>query len=363
MNASSQIVRHDFCVARDDLRNTCLVSAPAGELAEGEARLRVERFALSANNITYAVFGDELGYWNVFPAREGLGRIPAWGFGEVVETRNDAVALGERVYGLLPMSTELVLRPGEATATGFVDGSPHRAGMHPFYNRYLREASVRDRTPDDPFAALMRPLALTAMLIAGFLVDEGVFGSRRVIVSSASSRTAFALGTMLRSLPDPVEVVGLTSSARIEVVRAGRAFDSVLGYDAVDALPLEDAVFVDIAGDASVRLAVHQRLGSALRHSCVVGATHWESRSSQGSLPGPRPVLFFAPAASEKARASWGEEALEERLAYFLDTLRNASGSWLDIVEGKGSIAVTAAYLDLVEGRGDASKGVVLALD
>ena len=39
-------------------------------LAQGQVRLRVERFALTANTVTYATTGDTLGYWDFFPTGE-----------------------------------------------------------------------------------------------------------------------------------------------------------------------------------------------------------------------------------------------------------------------------------------------------
>src|SRR3954453_694839 len=65
-----------FEVRRDDLRTTRLADgeAPAGSVADGEVQLRVDRFGLSANNVTYGAFGDAMSYWQFFPAGdEGWG--------------------------------------------------------------------------------------------------------------------------------------------------------------------------------------------------------------------------------------------------------------------------------------------------
>ena len=35
---------------------------------ENEVILEIQRYAFTTNNITYAVIGDTLGYWNFFPA-------------------------------------------------------------------------------------------------------------------------------------------------------------------------------------------------------------------------------------------------------------------------------------------------------
>ena len=53
----------DVEVRRDDFRATRVV-----EGAEGI--VRIDRFALTANNVTYAVMGDALSYWQFFAASE-----------------------------------------------------------------------------------------------------------------------------------------------------------------------------------------------------------------------------------------------------------------------------------------------------
>ena len=42
--------------------------SPAQRLAEGAARFRIDGFALTSNNVTYAAFGDAMSYWRFFPA-------------------------------------------------------------------------------------------------------------------------------------------------------------------------------------------------------------------------------------------------------------------------------------------------------
>ncbi len=101
--------------------------------ATGEIRLRVERFGLTANNVTYGAFGDQLGYWRFFPAPEGWGRIPVWGFGVVTASGVDGVAVGERFYGYFPMSSTVTLQP-RVDGAGFVECSPARADLWSAYN-------------------------------------------------------------------------------------------------------------------------------------------------------------------------------------------------------------------------------------
>ena len=57
----------DFEVKRADIHESRVVDEDPPELAPGQALLRVDRFALTTNNVTYAVMGDALKYWHFFP--------------------------------------------------------------------------------------------------------------------------------------------------------------------------------------------------------------------------------------------------------------------------------------------------------
>ena len=123
----------DFLVRRNDLRVTRLrATALDVTLADGEVLLQVDRFAMTANNVTYAAFGDAMSYWNFFPSNEdGWGRIPVWGFGTVLASKSEGIPVGERFYGYFPMSTHVVMRPARVKDSGFVVGSILRLQLHP----------------------------------------------------------------------------------------------------------------------------------------------------------------------------------------------------------------------------------------
>src|SRR5690349_6881487 len=123
-----------FAVARDDLARTTLVSGDLPAPAPGEAVLRVDRVGLTANNITYAVLGDAMRYWEFFPpGPRGLdqswGLPPLWGFADVVASSVHGVVEGQRVYGYLPPAAYLVVRPERIDKAGFHDAAEHRAAL------------------------------------------------------------------------------------------------------------------------------------------------------------------------------------------------------------------------------------------
>ncbi|HEX4188135.1 MAG TPA: DUF2855 family protein [Solirubrobacteraceae bacterium] len=353
----------DFQVAKDELHRCRFLDSEPQELLDGQARLRVDGFGLSANNITYAKFGEAMSYWSFFPAEDGWGRVPVWGFAEVSETRRPELEVGTRVYGYLPPSSELVLDAARVDARGFIDASPHRARLPPTYNSYARASAdpIYDERHEDE-QMLLRPLFFTSYLIDDFLDECELFGAGTVVLSSASSKTASALAFLL-SRRDGAEVVGLTSARSVGFVEGLGVYDHVVPYEQIGELPSDRAVYVDMAGDASVRDAVHGHYREQLAHSAVVGATHHDR---MGELPealsGPRPMFFFAPDRASKRAADWGREGLEQRLADAWRPYLEWTGTWLEVLHGEGPEAVEAAYLELLDGRTDPAKAHILSL-
>jgi hypothetical protein len=353
----------DFLVKRDDLHTCRVEDGEIGELEPGQALLRIDSFGLTTNNITYAVFGEAMSYWDFFPAAEGWGRVPVWGFAEVESSGDSGLAEGARIFGYFPPSSRLVVRPERIDARGFVDGSPHRASLPSAYNSYLLVEGhplYEQRFEDQQM--LLWPLFFTSFLLDDFLGGEDLFGAGTAVVSSASSKTA--LGTaFLLTQREGIEVVGLTSPGREGFVESRDVYDRVVAYPDVGSLPNAPAVYVDIAGDADVRAAVHGHYGDELRHSAVVGATHWDQLAGEdpAPLPGPRPAFFFAPDHVRRRSAEWGQEGLDSRVADAWTPFVEWSTSWLEVVRGEGADAVEAAYLELLEGGADPSIGHVLS--
>jgi len=188
----------DFEVKRDDLHECRVVDAEPPELEPGQALLEVGGFGLTANNVTYAVFGEAMSYWDFFPAERGWGRIPVWGFADVAATTHDGLEQGTRIFGYLPPSTHLVVGPERVDGRGFVDASPHRAGLPPAYNSYARvDADPMYDPGHEDEQMLLGPLFFTSFLIDDFLDDNGFFEAGAVVLSSASSKTALTLAFLL----------------------------------------------------------------------------------------------------------------------------------------------------------------------
>ncbi len=354
----------DFQVRRDDYHQPRIVAAPVpGDLAEGQVLFRVDRFALTSNNISYAVAGDMLRYWDFFPAEQGWGRIPAMGFGDVVRSAHPEVAEGTRCFGFYPMSRYLVIQPSRVGAGGISDGAENRKGLAPAYNTYspVRNDSSYSPAHEDQIM-LMRGLFMTSWLVDDLMSEADYFGASTAVITSASSKTSIALAWLLHRTKK-ARVVGLTSPGNAAFVRGLGCYDEVVLYDDVETLPADaPSVVVDMAGNGQVINRFHRHLGENVKYSCTVGATHWDQGRPDADLPGAKPEFFFAPGRMVKRSEDWGPDGLQQRIAGSWADFRDASDSWLKVVRSRGAEALERVYQQLLAGRAVPSEGHVVSL-
>lgn len=352
----------DFVVGRDDLRrHRFLHHESVPEPGPDEVLLRVEKFALTANNVSYALTGDALSYWKFFPTEPGWGRIPAWGFGRVVSSRADGVAEGERFFGYFPMSTHVRMQPAAVSERGFTDVTPHRQELPPIYNRYARAAGESEERED--LRMLFWPLFATSFLLDDFLSEGEFFGAKAVVLTSASSKTALGLAFLLSQRRGAPRVVGLTSPRNRAFVEKVGLYDESATYESVPALPADRAVaVVDMAGDRDVLTAIYRQLGENVKHASLVGATHWERGGEPDPGPGARPSFFFAPTHIERRMKDWGPEGFESRLDEGWERFLEAAPRWVRVVHGRGEADLERVYRGALEGRLRPDEGHVLSL-
>lgn len=355
----------DFLVNRKDLHQTKVVETTLPPLAPGQTLIKIDQFAFTANNVTYGAFGDMMMYWNFFPAPQGWGRIPVWGFGEVIESNVEGLKTGERLYGYFPMSTHVVVEPTRLSPHGFTDGAAHRQKMAAVYNNYQRtsaDASYDQKREAEQ--ALLRPLFMTSFFIDDFLADSDFYGAREVVLSSASSKTALSLAFLLQAnRRGQVSVVGLTSNANAAFVAQTKYYDRIVTYDAI-AQSLNDttAVYVDMAGSSQIRASVHKLWNDKLKYSCSVGATHWDQLAQGASLPGPKPSRFFAPDQIKKRAMEWGPAGMERRVNDTWTKFIPSVDRWMKIVKGQGPADVERVYHEMLNGKAQPAQGHMLSV-
>jgi Protein of unknown function (DUF2855) len=233
-------------IDRRDIRSTRVVdtSAPT-ELVEGQVVLKLERAALTSNNVSYALSGDMLDYWGFFPAESGWGRLPVMGFGVVSASKNADIAVGGRYFGFFPLGDHHVVNASSSRG-GFVDAAQWREKHAMAYRSFDRA----DPTPHDDAILILRGLFFTSYLLEDFLRERENFGAEQVVITSASSKTSIALAHCVQRFSD-LDVVGLTSSKNAAFTSSLGEYDSVITYDEVSAITNVPTIVVDMAGNPS----------------------------------------------------------------------------------------------------------------
>jgi len=350
---------------RADLRQTRVIKAESAALESGQIRVEIDKFALTANNVSYAVTGDMIGYWRFYPVDDSWGIVPVWGLGHVVESATDEIAVGEQLYGFFPMASEVVLTPSRIKDTGFADATPHRQELPPLYNQYMRTADEPEflKALEDE-RCLYFPLFITSFVIADLLKAENYFGADQVIIGSVSSKTGLGTAFFLQADENySGKIIGLTSATNKNFVEGLGCCTDVLAYGEEQQIEAtQNAVFVDMAGNGPLRKVLHTHLGERMKSSQLVGATHWESDRSRDNLPGARPELFFAPAQIARRDAEWGRGVLMKKGYAASAELAAKLKGQIDIKHLSGSDAITTAWLDMLNNSITPNTGIMARL-
>lgn len=361
-----------FLVNRNRLSDTELQSGPTitrKDLKPGQVLLKVDRFAFTANNITYAVLGDALRYWEFFPSVSGQGIIPVWGFADVEASLCDGIVVGERLYGYYPMSTHLVVEPRQVSSSKFEDGAEHRQPLSNIYNQYTRCANDPIYSANsEALQMLLRPLFMTSFLLDDFFEDSQFFAANTVVLTSASSKTALGMAFLLHQSRSKrgcdYKIVGLTSPRNLDFVKGLGCYDRVLSYAQITELDAsEPTAAVDFAGNGGFLGQLHSHLNEQLRYSCLVGAAHWDQRRGlPEDLAGPAPQIFFAPSHARNRVAEWGGVNFQRRLADAWFKFTEFVGGWMNVEADLGPSAVGRVYRDVLAGHLDPATGYILSL-
>ena len=357
-----------FQVRMDDISKTRIADAEAAPLKNGEIRVAIDRFAFTANNITYGVVGHRIGYWKFFPAAgaesDGWGVIPVWGFADVVESKADGVAAGERLYGYFPTGPSLVMEPAKVKESRLVDGAAHRAELPPVYNAYARVAAQAgyDAAMDDE-RMLLYPLYATSFCLYDFLLDNDWFGAEQVVIVSASSKTSIGLAYALADDNNAPKQIGLTSPRNKDFVTGLGLYDAVATYDALSDIDAsKPTVIIDMSGNGDVLAGLHRHLGDNMKYTSNVGVTHWEDNEMGEGFIRERSAMFFAPGHIQKRTKEWGPGVFEQKAFDFWRTASIRSRDWLKLNRIDGLEGLADVYDNVRNGAFSPSEGLIVSL-
>lgn len=349
-------------VQKDNLYEVQSSAQELSDLQDGQILMKIQKYALTTNNITYAVSGSKLRYWEFFPADDPWGIVPAWGFGEVIESKHPDVPVGERCYGYFPMSSHVIVKPDKVKSAGFKDGIDHRAVLPPIYNYYMRVNNNPAFHPSiEDYLPIIQPLFTTSFLIYHFLQEHGFFGAEQIVLTSASSKTGLALAFMLHQNrgEDGQKVIGLTSPANVDFVQSVGYYDQVIEYDRYkDELPQTATVIVDFAGKTQLLEEMGKSLGDHLKHIALIGITDW--KSTKGFRGVPKAEFFFAPTHLQAKYKEWGQQKASSMINQALVGFIGDCKKWIEIAYIDEMELLKQLYLEMLDGQVDPKIGYII---
>ncbi|KAH7913306.1 hypothetical protein BJ138DRAFT_1146382 [Hygrophoropsis aurantiaca] len=264
-----------------------IVSSPAylvDDIPQDHVLIKVDRFGFSANNITYQALGEapHFRYFDFHLApkagkisAEQYGVTPVWGFGTVLRSTHAKISSGERVYGYFAPTQYLLLpvSPADVNKFAFFVPRPHLPADRRPYNQVTRCQSdpLYDPSPvAEDLTMLYRPLFWTSFWCEDWLNSTDYrHGASRILISSASSKTAFCLAYLIRkrisqasnSAAQMRKIVGLTSKKNLAFTQRLGLYDDILEYETFassSAMRLAEQkwIYVDVAGNDSLNAQI-----------------------------------------------------------------------------------------------------------
>jgi hypothetical protein len=326
------------------------------QLKADEVLLRIDSFGFSANNITYALMGDKMGYWGFFPAQQGYGILPIWGFAVVEHSNHAEIHVGEKVFGYLPMASHLVIKAGQVSSQSFYDVAESRNSISSVYDQYVRcDADPGYRQDKQDWQLNFRPLFMTSFVLDDFVGEKMMPATKQVVITSASSKTAYGAGFLLKhhkqNRDADYKVIGLTSPSNVEFTRRSGCYDEVLSYDDYALIKQSDASFVlDFAGNKPLLLNLQDHLGEAMQGMIYIGVTDVSSQlqSFTGELQGE---FFFAPSQVKKRTKEWGGVGFMQKYAQAWGAFSSHIEPMLTTTHINGVEAIKALYLNGLQGK------------
>lgn len=346
-------------VEKTNIFNTSVREEELKEIGQGEVLFKINKFALTTNNITYAVTGFQLRYWDFFPAENDWGIIPCWGFATVIQSENESIKEGEQVYGYFPMAKYLKIEAGKINDHSLMDIASHRQEMAPIYNTYTRlgtemkyPKAVQDYIP------IFQPLFATSFLNYQFIKSSSFFEAENIIITSASSKTALGLAFMLHQnkSDDKKKIIGLTSSRNVAFVESVGFYDEVLSYDKVpNELENIPSMVVDMAGNADLLSNIYKHLDKQLKFISKIGLTDWSAASMEEKIPVAK--FFFAPTFAQAFFKKHGAKEANGMIVKTMFSFITQAKEWIEIGHMNTYADLEKKYLDMLKGEVNPSKG------
>lgn len=340
--------------------------SPIPSIGNNQILVRISLFSLTSNNTTYAALGSAYSYYSFYPhPQDQLGVLPVWGYGTVLQSNTPEVSPGIVLYGFFPCARYTVLTPCRVQLDRLtVERKGVLEGMD-VYNSFVIcdknhafMVSELSSQKQKEYTSLFYPLWSTSYYLADYIQSlEGL--PRRVVVSSASSKTALCFAREARELDPSIELIALTSPRNFEFVKKVNLHSRILNYNQLDELKAVKCIYVDFAGNQKLNESVHSILDIARQIS--VGMSHVEPTTKSASKF-MRSEVFFAPEHVLRKYKLLGREEATRRQVEAGSSALSDFPKWVTVRYFFGTESVVGAYDAVASGKIDGREGVVASM-
>jgi len=153
----------------------------------------------------------------------------------------------------------------------------------------------------------------------------------------------------------------------VEFCQSLGCYDEVITYDQAQTLDNNEPIMiVDMAGNLSSMLDLHEHFQDNVKYSCSVGATHQVNQKdfnvgSMNAFPGATPTFFFAPTQAQKRTEEWGPGEVQKRIGMSLKEFQTHSDQWMKIIRTSGLKEIKDAFIKSAKGEVKPNNGLILS--
>ncbi|KAF8319458.1 hypothetical protein DL93DRAFT_2053669 [Clavulina sp. PMI_390] len=368
------------------------------QLKENQVILQVDKFGFSANNVTYGLLGEHphFRYFDFFPAPKTSltspkthAVLPVWGYGTVIASSHPSLHVGQRVSGYLSMSSYCLLqldppraRPSgkssiEYTVNVALNGMPE--DRRPYRQLTFCETDFMWTPEREDEMMLYLPLFWTSYWMEDSLNQKAYRDARTIVISSASSKTAFLVTYRIQKRREaafasgktfrPIKVVGLTSRSNLSFTRKLGFYDQVFAYDEVANITkvsrdIRECLYIDVSGNESLNANVAKHLSPKLTVSLGITSVEGGNASSITGAQGNKAdwESFFMPEWLELRVKELGPKKIKEMQKTAWGDLMEDCPSWVGIKTYEGNDDVLGAYQRTVKGGIPPNEGQMFSL-
>ncbi|KAJ3319699.1 hypothetical protein HDV06_006115 [Boothiomyces sp. JEL0866] len=346
-----------FTIKKNDIKISSITQESISPIPANSILIQIDRFGFSSNNVTYALFGKAMQYFDFFDTGNGYSHLPIWGLGTIIQSNSDQLKEGEKIYGYFPTASHIVLDPIQISRELFKVVREQLPADRVVYNTYYRQNVDPEYSAEyENLMLLFRPLWTTSFFLHDFLLAKFPHVNS-VVISSASSKTAFSLALLLKK--SNIKAIGLTSNRNLEFVQKLDFYDSVLTYDQISTIPVADCVYCDFAGDSNLNSSIFSHFADNLQKHVVIGKTHVESAPS--AERNPKTVFFFVPEWILKRVPKPNENLTETKAKEWSNFLRYIQ-PFVDIKFSSEPKDLQKVYLEMLQGGFSPSDGYIFSL-